>query len=292
MRIRSVAENAATDGALELGSGGNGSGHPAIPRRSVVGMRVDAVSYGSAARRIVQWASRGESRYVCVASVNNAVQAGDDPDFRRVMNESDLVTPDGMPLVWALRLLGIPEATRVYGPELTPLVCELARDQDIPVALYGGTEESLEALTASLSARLPGLRVVYRWAPPFRALTAEEDSRVCDDIRRSGARILFVGLGAPKQERWMAEHRGQIQAVMVGVGAAFDFLGGRKRQAPKWMRDAGLEWLYRLAREPRRLWRRYLLGNPRFVMQLAAQLLLERTGNRYHPNGKSTLSTN
>jgi N-acetylglucosaminyldiphosphoundecaprenol N-acetyl-beta-D-mannosaminyltransferase len=273
----------------------SGSSEPEVDptqARSVIGMRVDAVSYASAARQIATWARRGESRYVCVASVNNAVQASADAEFRRVMNEADLVTPDGMPLVWALRILGLPEATRVYGPDLTPLVCELARDHDIPVGFYGGTPASVEALVTSLSTRVPRLRVVYRWAPPFRPLTPEEDERACDDIRRSGARILFVGLGAPKQECWMAEHRGRIGAVMVGVGAAFDYLAGRKRQAPRWMQENGLEWVYRLAHEPRRLWRRYLVGNPRFVMRFAAQFLVDPNVPRNHLNGKVKMSGN
>jgi N-acetylglucosaminyldiphosphoundecaprenol N-acetyl-beta-D-mannosaminyltransferase len=257
-----------------------------VKARSVIGMRVDAVTYAGAARQIVRWARRNESRYVCVASVNNAVQASEDADFRRVMNEADLVTPDGMPLVWALRILGVQEATRVYGPDLTPIVCEVARDEGIPVGFYGGTPASVEALTSSLSKRIPGLRIVYRWAPPFRPLTAEEDRQATDDIRRSGAGILFVGLGAPKQERWMAEHRATLDIVMVGVGAAFDFLAGRKRQAPRWMQGAGLEWVYRLAQEPRRLWRRYLVGNPRFVMRFASQILVAPNVPRYHLNGK------
>jgi N-acetylglucosaminyldiphosphoundecaprenol N-acetyl-beta-D-mannosaminyltransferase len=162
----------------------------------------------------------------------------------------------------------------------------VARDEGIPVGFYGGTPASVEALTSSLSKRIPGLRIVYRWAPPFRPLTPEEDLQVTADIRRSGARILFVGLGAPKQERWMAEHRRSLDAVMVGVGAAFDYLAGSKRQAPRWMQGAGLEWAYRLAHEPRRLWRRYLVGNPQFVVRFASQILVNSHAPRVHLNGK------
>jgi N-acetylglucosaminyldiphosphoundecaprenol N-acetyl-beta-D-mannosaminyltransferase len=192
-----------------------------------------------------------------------------------MMEAADLVTPDGMPLVWGLRLLGVPDASRVYGPDLTLLVCEEAARQGIPVGFYGGHDDVLDDLTATLWRRWPELRVAYRWSPPFRALTDEEEARVTDELLRSGTRVLFVGLGSPKQERWMADHR-HLPVVMIGVGAAFDFLSGRKRQAPRALQGLGREWLHRLAHEPRRLWRRYLYRNPRFVALFAAQLLRER----------------
>ena len=244
-----------------------------VPARRILGMRVDATSYGHAAQKVLQWARQGESRYVCVATVNNVIEAYDDPDYGAVMEAADLVTPDGMPLVWGLRLLGAGAATRVYGPDLTPTVCQLAAEQSVPVGFYGGTEDVLDELTNRLAQRLPSLKIAYQASPPFRPLTPTEKRRTVEDLNRSGARILFVGLGAPKQERWMAEHKGQVQAVMLGVGAAFDFLAGRKAQAPGLVQRLGLEWLYRLVHEPRRLWRRYLYRNPRFVALFAAQLL-------------------
>jgi N-acetylglucosaminyldiphosphoundecaprenol N-acetyl-beta-D-mannosaminyltransferase len=246
-------------------------------------MRVDATSYGHAAREILRWARNGESRYVCVATVNNVIEAYDDPDYGAIMEAADLVTPDGMPLVWGLRLLGVATATRVYGPDLTPVVCQLAADHGVPVGLYGGSQDVLEALTARLEQRFPGLKLAYRASPPFRPPTAGEERRTLEDLERSGARILFVGLGTPKQERWMAAHRREVNAVMLGVGAAFDFLAGRKRQAPRLLQRLGLEWLYRLVHEPRRLWRRYLYRNPRFVVLFTAQLLRERR-RRHRPN--------
>jgi N-acetylglucosaminyldiphosphoundecaprenol N-acetyl-beta-D-mannosaminyltransferase len=246
-------------------------------------MRVDATSYGHAAEEILRWSSKGESRYVCVATVNNVIEAHDDPQYGAIMEAADLVTPDGMPLVWGLRLLGAGAATRVYGPDLTPIVCQLAAEQGIPVGFYGGTEDVLEELVAKLGQRFPGLKVAYRASPPFRPQTPDERRRTIEDLRRSGARILFVGLGTPKQERWMAEHRHQVSAVMLGVGAAFDFLSGRKRQAPRLMQRLGLEWLHRLVHEPRRLWRRYLYRNPRFVVLFAAQLLKERRLRQTEP---------
>jgi N-acetylglucosaminyldiphosphoundecaprenol N-acetyl-beta-D-mannosaminyltransferase len=239
-------------------------------------MRVDATSYAHAAQEVLRWARRGESRYVCVATVNNVIEAYDDSEFGGIMEAADLVTPDGMPLVWGLRLLGVGGATRVYGPDLTPIVCQLAAEQGVPVGFYGGTEDVLMELVAKLRQRFPGLKVAYRASPPFRPPTPEEERRTIEDLNRSGACILFVGLGTPKQEQWMAAHRPQVRAVMLGVGAAFDFLAGRKPQAPRLVQRLGLEWLYRLVQEPRRLWRRYLYRNPRFVVLFAAQLLKER----------------
>lgn len=237
-------------------------------------MRVDPTSYAEATAKVLSWAEAGESRYVCVANVHMVMEAHDDPSFRALVNAADLVTPDGMPLVWMLRRKGFPRQERVYGPELTLRVAEEAARRSVPVGFYGGHPEALEALVRNLRARFPGLKVAYAYSPPFRPLTPEEDREVVEAINASGARILFVGLGCPKQERWMAEHKGKIRAVMLGVGAAFDFHAGRVRQAPRWMQQAGLEWLFRLVMEPRRLWRRYMKHNPRFVL-LALQELLQ-----------------
>lgn len=250
-----------------------------VPSRQVLGMRVDATSYQHATEQVVRWAGLGESRYVCVATVNNVIEAYDHRPYHQAMDAADLVTPDGMPLVWGLRLLGVPGASRVYGPDLTPLVCEAAARRGIPVGFYGGQDDVLDELAATLTARYPGLRIAYRWSPPFRPLTAAEEAKVGDDLARSGTRVLFVGLGTPKQERWMAAHKG-LPMVMLGVGAAFDFLSGRKRQAPPVLQRLGLEWLYRLVHEPRRLWRRYLYRNPRFVALFAAQLFRQRQAGR------------
>jgi N-acetylglucosaminyldiphosphoundecaprenol N-acetyl-beta-D-mannosaminyltransferase len=248
-----------------------------VQSRPILGMRVDATSYADASDRIISWAEAHESRSVCIASVNNVMVAQDDPGFRDVMNGADLVTPDGMPLVWGLRALGIASASRVYGPELTPVVMTKAAEKGVPIGLLGGTHEVLDRFIANVSVGRPGLRVAYRSSPPFRQATPEEEGKVARDINASGARIVFVGLGCPKQEVWMARQRGNVQAVMIGVGAAFDFLAGVKPQAPAWVRRSGLEWLFRLVTEPRRLWRRYLRQNPRFVVLFARQLLAERT---------------
>jgi N-acetylglucosaminyldiphosphoundecaprenol N-acetyl-beta-D-mannosaminyltransferase len=250
------------------------------PSRSAIdlfGMRVDATSYADATERIVQWSRRDRGRYICVANVHMVMEAYDNPDFQHLVNGAALVTPDGMPLVWALRLFDVPHAERVYGPTLMLRVCEAAAACNIPIGLYGGTEESLEVVVQQLHLRFPTLEVAAQIAPPFRPLTQDESLRYTKALRESGARILFVGIGCPKQERWMAHHYRRIPAVMVGVGAAFDFLAGRVPQAPSWLQDRGLEWLFRVAMEPRRLWRRYATHNPRFLALLAQQWVRSKT---------------
>jgi len=243
--------------------------------RRILGMRVDSTNYGEAVDSIAQRAEAGDGAMVCVSTVHMVMEAFDDVNYRKIVNAADLVTPDGMPLVWGLRSLGIATATRVYGPALTGLLCRRAEALDIPIGFYGGDQQVLDELVQRLSARFSKLRIVFAMSPPFRELSAEEDDSITDAIEASGAKILFVGLGCPKQERWMAQHRGCLPCTLVGVGAAFDFLAGAKRQAPLWMQRSGLEWLFRLASEPRRLWRRYLIGNPRFLTHFTVQLLRE-----------------
>jgi N-acetylglucosaminyldiphosphoundecaprenol N-acetyl-beta-D-mannosaminyltransferase len=252
------------------------SDSPEIPSRDVLGVRVDSTTYQGASELIASWASARECRYVCVANVNNVMEAHDDPVYMALMNDADLVTSDGMPLVWALRMQGIAGAERVYGPTLTAEFCAEAERRGIRVGFFGGSPEVLSAMIDEIKRRWPQLRIAYHESPPFRPLSAEEDSAVISAINASGAQVLFVGLGAPKQERWMADHAGSVRAVMVGVGAAFDYLAGAKRQAPMLAQRAGLEWLFRLVTEPRRLWKRYAKHNPRFVFLFARQLLQRR----------------
>lgn len=239
----------------------------------VVGMRVDAGTYETATRKVLEWAREPVPRYVCVANVHMTMEAHDSAEFKAIVNSADMVTSDGVPLVWMLRRLGHPHAERVYGPTLTLHVCEAAAREGVPVGFYGGSPEAVDGLQAELLRRFPDLDVRYAYSPPFRQLTPEEDERVVQDILASGVRVLFVGLGCPKQERWMAAHKDRLPLVQLGVGAAFDFHAGRVKQAPTWMQDRGLEWLFRLAMEPRRLWKRYLYNNPRFVALAAMQLL-------------------
>jgi N-acetylglucosaminyldiphosphoundecaprenol N-acetyl-beta-D-mannosaminyltransferase len=254
-----------------------------LPARRILGMRVDCTSYDSAAEAILSLARSGRGGHVCVASVHMVMEAFDDERFRAIVNSAALVTPDGVPLVWTLRRRGLRRAQRVYGPTLTPVVCERASEAGIPAGFYGGSPETLSAMRAELQRRFPRLEVVFAQSPPFRALSEEEDSAVVGALLDSGVQILFVGLGCPKQERWMATHRDVLPCVQAGVGAAFDFIAGAKRQAPAWIQKAGLEWAFRLATEPRRLWRRYLHNNPRFVYQLLRE---ELTGLGRGPTGR------
>ena len=241
--------------------------------RFILGMRVDDTSYSTATDQILSWAQERTSRYVCIANVHMAMEAYDNPAFQKVVNQADMVTSDGVPLVWALKLLGRKKASRVYGPDLTLHVCKAAARFNISIGLYGGTTESLNDFTHFLQRRFPGIQIACSIAPPFHPLTDAEDCRYSQAINDSGAQILFVGIGCPKQERWMAAHKGQINAVMLGVGAAFDFHSGRVKQAPSWLQRVGLEWLFRLLMEPRRLWKRYAKHNPRFVLSFARQWL-------------------
>lgn len=239
----------------------------------ILGLRVDTTSYDDATDLIAGWAAKKESRYVCVANVHMVMEAFDSQAFRRVVNGADLVTPDGMPLVWALRLLGFPNQSRVYGPDLTLHICKRAAELGLKIGLYGGTPESLVAFQQVLSERFPGLNIACAISPPFRPLTDQESREYVRQLTDAGAEIVLVGIGCPKQENWMAEHKHEIPAVMIGVGAAFDFHSGRVKQAPAWMQKIGLEWFFRFLVEPGRLWKRYLRHNPRFVILFLLQLL-------------------
>ena len=239
----------------------------------ILGSRVDPTSYTEATAKLLAWCSEFAGRYVCAANVHMIMEAFDLPEFGSIVNQADLVTPDGMPLVWALRAMGVPSQQRVYGPDLTLHIARNASEQGIPLGFYGGDSGTLQRMTAALRNSFPGLQVVYQYSPPFRSLSPEEDSAIVSEVIKSGARILFVGLGCPKQEIWMFEHREKLPLVMLGVGAAFDFIGGTKHQSPAWMQRIGLEWLFRFFQEPGRLWRRYLYQNPRFMWFIIRELL-------------------
>ena len=276
MRVRHAMKSNSAQSTLTLPEYRQSVEQPV--KRTILGTRVDVTSYEQARAAIARWSYEGSGHYVCVCSVHPVIEAQDDPSFRAIMNGADLVTPDGVPLVWSLKLLGAAEATRVYGPDLMSVVCGWAAESGTPVGLYGSTPLVLDQLTVNLSARYPALRIDYRQSPPFRSLNDAERQAEIDAIRASGIRVLFVGLGCPKQERWMAEHREELDIVMLGVGAAFDYLAGTLRRPPVWMQRVGLEWFFRLLNEPRRLWRRYLRNNPRFLVLFAEQYVSFRRG--------------
>lgn len=231
----------------------------------LLGTKIDHTSYAKAVETVLGWAQRREPRYAIFANVHVVMEAYDSESYRTCINSADLVAPDGMPLVWALKFSGLDSATRVYGPDFTIYSLEAAAREGVPVGFLGGRPEVLAELTAKALKRFPGLQIVYSFAPPFRPLTDAEETQILNDVVDSGARLLYIGLGCPKQEIWMHKHAGKVPVVMLGVGAAFDFIAESVKQAPRWMMASGLEWTYRLYREPKRLWRRYFKHNPRFV---------------------------
>jgi N-acetylglucosaminyldiphosphoundecaprenol N-acetyl-beta-D-mannosaminyltransferase len=245
-------------------------------RPTVLGVSIDATSYEEACQIILNWQTNHETKMVCFANVHMVMTAFDSEEFRSMLNHADLVTPDGMPLVWALRLKGYKNQKRVYGPTLTQKLLPLLEKEGVPIGFYGSSSEVLEKLHQKIKHKHPKINIAYAYSPPFRELTEGENHEFIRQIKLSGARILFVGLGCPKQEIWMHEHKDCIQAVMLGVGAAFDFLAGVKPQAPLWVQRLGLEWLYRLLSEPKRLWWRYFYTNPRFILAIVRELLAEK----------------
>ena len=205
-------------------------------------------------------------RYICVTSVHGIMTASKDAHFREILNDADIATPDGMPVVWALRSFGAKNQARVYGPTLMLQLCKQAAQQNHRIYLYGGRPDTLAQLQTNLSEKFPDLVIAGSYSPPFRPLTANEETACIQRIKDSAAEIVFVGISTPKQEKWIARVSDQLPGVIfIGVGAAFDFHAGRVKQAPAWMQRSGLEWLFRLASEPRRLWRRYLLTTPLFL---------------------------
>src|SRR5579884_856100 len=251
-------------------------------KQFVLGVGISATSYERACEQALEWIEEARAhataaRYVCVTSVHGIVSARRDPAFRRTLNAADMATPDGMPVVWAMRSFGRSGQQRVYGPTLMLRLCADAEERGYRIFLYGARPETLTALRDALLDRFPLLQIAGSFAPPFRPLTAAEDQDVICRIRDARADIVFVGLSTPKQETWMAAHKTALPGVvMFGVGAAFDFHAGRVSQAPAWMQNNGLEWFYRLLSEPKRLWRRYLLETPVFLplwlLQLAGLL--------------------
>lgn len=248
--------------------------HPEVQRINVLGVGISAINIPMALDFIDQWISVGARRYVCITGVHGVMESQRDESVRQIHNAAGLVTPDGMPLVWLLKLGGHGLADRVYGPDLM-LAC-FARGCETGYChfLYGSSEANLAKLRANLESHFPAARIVGTHSPPFRALTEQEDAEIVGIINASEADIVWVGLSTPKQEKWMAEHRNWLRApVLIGVGAAFDFNAGVVRQAPRFVQRSGFEWLFRTMVEPRRLWKRYAVNNPCFLWGVAQQAL-------------------
>ncbi|MBC7265043.1 MAG: WecB/TagA/CpsF family glycosyltransferase [Chloroflexi bacterium] len=243
-------------------------------RVNILGVSISAINMALALETIEGWIARREPHYVCVTSVHGVMESQRDDVLRRIHNAAGLVTPDGMPLVWLSRLMGFWHVERVYGPDLMLALCKRSVTNGYRHFFYGGAQGVPNQLAVTLQRRFPGLRVVGTHSPPFHPVTPEEDAQAVQMINAADPDVVWIGLGTPKQERWMAEHRGCLAPpVLIGVGAAFDFLTGRRPQAPRWMQCAGLEWLFRLLSEPRRLWRRYLINNPLFLLLVLMQAL-------------------
>lgn len=244
-----------------------------LPCSSVLGVRVSAIDMDRTLRVIEAWIRAEIPNYVTVTPAHVVMDAYRDQELCRIINSSGMTTPDGMSIVWLLKLQGYRDVERVYGSDLLLKACRFGLSHNWCHYFYGGGEGVAESLVARLRTLYPDIEVAGTYTPPFRPLTQDEDEGVVAAINQSEADIVWVGLSSPKQERWMAGHLGRIQApVMIGVGAAFDFVSGNKPQAPRWIRQSGFEWLFRLATEPRRLWPRYR-QYPLFVWLVILQLL-------------------
>jgi N-acetylglucosaminyldiphosphoundecaprenol N-acetyl-beta-D-mannosaminyltransferase len=258
---------------------GRATGPPVAPATvDVAGVPLALIDYERTLDWIDAMVAARRRGYVCVAAVHTVMASHHDPELRRAVLRSDITVPDGQPLVWAMRALGHTLHDRVYGPELMRRACARAAGTGLRFYLYGGRDErALDDLTQSLRRRFPGLEIVGGHSPPHRELTAEEEARAVAEIDASGADVVWVGIGVPKQEKWMARMRDRLQApVLVGVGAAFDFHAGLVPQAPERLQRMGLEWAYRLVQEPKRLWKRYAVYNPRFVWHFVRQYARHR----------------
>lgn len=242
-------------------------------RYRVVSLDIDRCTHASALERVVCLARSGRGSYVCFGTVHMIMEAVDSPEFAGRVNAADMVVPDGMPTVWMQRIQRAEGPERVRANDLMMLLMAHAEKEGLKVGFYGGRPEVVDAIKERAEREHPDLAVAYAFSPPFRPLTQEEDARITTDINSSGTQILFMGLGCPKQENWMAAHKDRLNCVMLGVGASFDFYAGNVSESPAWLGRLGLEWLYRLTQEPKRLWRRYLILNPRFICSALAQFV-------------------
>ncbi len=245
-----------------------------IRRVNILGVGISAITMQQAVNQVTHWIDSRTCRYVSVCTVHTVMECRRDERMRDAVNAASLATPDGMPLVWLSRRQSHQPVDRVYGPDLMLALCQLSVERGYSHYFYGGTAGVPELLAGNFQQRFPGLKVAGTYSPPFRPLTSNEQAQIISQINQAAPDIIWVGLGTPKQDLWMAAHRPQLTApVLIGVGAAFDFHTGRIPQAPRWMQQSGLEWLFRLWQEPRRLWYRYLVYNPLFIILVLAQML-------------------
>ena len=249
-----------------------------LPVQNVVGFPVSTLSFSGQVEAIMGWAAARQSKVVCVSNVHMLMEGHWHSDFSTVLSEADLLTPDGMPLVWVASLMKGSSQERVAGMELMQALCKQAEALGVSIFFFGSTDGMLLKIKEQLAKEFPNLEIAGMVSPPFRPLSLEEDKHIVDEVNQSGAGLMFVSLGCPKQERWMSQHRGDVKAVMVGLGGAFAVYAGIKQWAPAWVRDNGLEWLYRLIQEPGRLWKRYASTIPPFLWLAFNQVVKVRLG--------------
>ncbi|MDP2652731.1 MAG: WecB/TagA/CpsF family glycosyltransferase [Candidatus Omnitrophota bacterium] len=249
------------------------SGRQELESFTVLGVRIHATNLAAACRTVEEWIRTRTRTYVCVAPVSTVMDCQDDPQYREIVNNAGMTTPDGMPLVWIGRRRGHADIQRTYGPDLMLALCDMSQRTGFRHYFYGGTGESLARLAQRLMKMFPALNIAGSHAPGMLGIGERESDSVLEKINHCRPDILWVGLGSPKQDYWMSLHRERLDVpVIIGAGAAFDFHAGNKPQAPRWMQRSGLEWLFRFCCEPRRLWRRYLVGNTRFIFLLLREM--------------------
>lgn len=242
----------------------------------VINMKVAITTLDNTLEQVEALAIKKKGSYVCVSNVHMCMEVFDSQEFEQVVNSADLVIPDGKPLSWAQKLLGHRTAEQVRGQDIMNALCAASGEKSLNIGFYGGSsEELLNKVKSKLVESYPDINITYACSPPFRPLTPEEDTEVVTAINDAEVNVLFVGIGCPKQERWMAEHKGNLNCVMLGVGAAYDFIAGEKKHAPRWMQKIGMEWMFRLCSEPKRLWKRYFSTNPRFIWHFTKQYLFK-----------------
>lgn len=248
--------------------------HDPVDSVNLLGIKIDPLTMSQTVDTLKFWICERQLSYICVTSVNSIIECLRHEKIWRIYNLASLVVPDGMPLVWLSRFKGQPNTERIYGPDLMLAMCEVSQTTGFRHFFYGSNPHTLTRLQNNLKQRFPKMQIAGAYAPPFRPLTAEEDENVITMINQVNPDIVWVGLGMPKQEIWMAGQRARLTApILIGVGAAFDFHAGTKPQAPRWMQRSGLEWFFRLITEPRRLWKRYLIGNTLFILYILAEWL-------------------
>lgn len=245
-----------------------------LTRSNILTLPVNILDLSKATDRVVLLAKKKQPAYVCVSNVHMCMETFDHDDFRNIVSNADLVVADGRPIYWAQQLLGFKDARQVRGQDLMTELCAMSACKDLNIGLYGGScENVLNKVIVSLKASFPNINITYHFSPPYTELTTEQKVQTIANIKKSNVDILFVGIGCPKQEHWMSINSPEVPCIMLGVGAAFDFIAGEKKHAPKWVQQSGLEWFFRMLAEPKRLAMRYLKENPRFVYYFIKQIL-------------------